>query len=241
MNLNTSHRIPEDPPHMRRRSPHGKKYQAKSSAIQTVRVLRDPSLTRRWPKESELIRRAIAGESAALEVLFAAGSPKFYRIAFSVSGNTEDAEDAVQEGLLSAFRKLRRFEGRSRFSSWVGRIVHNAALMNLRRHKRHRHQTLDEGSFDSSLQRTIQYVDAYPNPEENLLLNERNSLLRRGIARLSPLLQASVRLRHFEFMSCREIARRDGVDVNTIKSRNWRARKELARLLSKSLGCEGGI
>ena len=227
---------------MRLRSPHGKKYQAKSSVIPAVRVLRDPSLTRRWPKESELIRRAIAGEFAALEVLFAAGSPKFHRIAFSVSGNTEDAEDAVQEGLLSAFRNLRRFEGRSHFSSWVGRIVHNAALMNLRRHKRHRHQTLDEGSFDSSLQRTIQYVDAYPDPEESLLLNERNSLLRRGIARLSPRLQASVRLRHFEFMSCREIARRDGVDVNTIKSRNWRARKRAGkRLLSKSLGCEGGI
>jgi RNA polymerase sigma-70 factor (ECF subfamily) len=202
---------------------------------------RDPVPARRWPKECELIRRATAGESAALDVLFATAGPKFHHIAFSVLGNREDAEDAVQEGLLSAFRNLRHFEGRSRFSSWVGRIVHNAALMNLRRHKRHRHQTLDEASLDSSAQRTLGNVDVYPDPEECVLLNERNSQLLRGITRLSPLLRASVRLRHFEFMSCREIARRDGVDVNTIKSRNWRARKELARLLPKSLGCEGGI
>src|SRR5256885_13244971 len=55
-----------------------------------------------------------------------------FQTALRVLGNTEDAEDALQDGLLSAYRNLKRFEGRSQFSTWLTRIVINAALMRRR-------------------------------------------------------------------------------------------------------------
>lgn len=202
--------------------------------MEHLHPLQDSALTHSDCREveSELIRRAIGGEDSALESLFAAGRPRLRQIAMSVLGNPGDAEDAVQEGLLAAFRKLHKFEGRSRFSTWVTRIVLNAALMNRRRRNQHRHETLDEDSLYQSIRWLPHMVKLHPDPEQSLLRNERGALLRNKIRRLSPILRRTIQLRHFESMTCGEIAKLSGTDANTIKSRSWRAHKELARLAS---------
>jgi len=82
--------------------------------------------------EARLLRRAMHGDSAALDTLFAQHNRALYQTALRLLGNPEDAEDALQEGLLAAYRNLPRFEGRSQFSTWLTRIVINAALMRLR-------------------------------------------------------------------------------------------------------------
>src|SRR6266403_3912455 len=89
--------------------------------------------TRRAGEEWEVVQRALRGDPDALTALFAHNSARVYRTAFSLLRNKEDAEDALQDGLLSAYTNLRSFEGRSRFSSWLTRVVINAALMNRRR------------------------------------------------------------------------------------------------------------
>jgi RNA polymerase sigma-70 factor (ECF subfamily) len=63
--------------------------------------------------------------------------PDLYRVALRVLGTHQDAEDAVQNGLLAAWRNLKRFEGRSQFSTWLTRLVINAALQELRRIRAH--------------------------------------------------------------------------------------------------------
>src|SRR6266850_1910803 len=195
---------------IRQRNPRAKKHKAKPNSMEHLHPLQDSALPHSDCREveSELIRRAIGGEDSALESLFAAGRPRLRQIAMSVLGNPGDAEDAVQEGLLAAFRKLHKFEGRSRFSTWVTRIVLNAALMNRRRRNQHRHETLDEDSLYQSIRWLPHMVKLHPDPEQSLLRNERGALLRNKIRRLSPILR------------------------NTIKSRSWRAHKELARLAS---------
>ena len=92
-----------------------------------------------WSEQSEeqLIDRGLKGDARALDALFARNTRALYQTAFRVLGNPEDAEEALQEGLLSAYRNLPRFERRSQFSTWLTRIVINAALMR-RRSKRSR-------------------------------------------------------------------------------------------------------
>jgi len=87
--------------------------------------------------EEQLIDRGLKGDARALDVLFARNTRALYQTALRVLGNPEDAEEALQEGLLSAYRNLPRFERRSQFSTWLTRIVINAALMR-RRSKRSR-------------------------------------------------------------------------------------------------------
>src|SRR5579871_2224317 len=87
--------------------------------------------------EEQLIERGLNGDARALDTLFARNTRTLYQTALRVLGNPEDAEEALQEGLLSAYRNLPRFERRSQFSTWLTRIVINAALMR-RRSKRAR-------------------------------------------------------------------------------------------------------
>ena len=83
-------------------------------------------------EEERLMREGFRGNQGALEKLFGRYTGTLYQSALRLLGNHEDAEDALQEGMLSAYRNLRRFEGRSQFSTWLTRIVINAALMRLR-------------------------------------------------------------------------------------------------------------
>src|SRR6202035_1740255 len=94
-------------------------------------------------EEGELIERALEGDLDALSILFARDRVRLYRAAFSLLHNREDAEDALQDGLLCAYLNLRSFEGRTQFSTWLTRIVLNAALM-----KRRKLRTLPQASLD---------------------------------------------------------------------------------------------
>ena len=92
--------------------------------------------------EDGLIRAGQRGDHEAMETLFRRYQRPLFQTALRVLGNAEDAEDALQDGLLSAFRNLKRFEGRSQFSTWLTRIVINAALMRRRSAKARRRSGL---------------------------------------------------------------------------------------------------
>jgi RNA polymerase sigma factor (sigma-70 family) len=181
--------------------------------------------------EWQTVQRAIAGDSNELSTLFAQYRARLYRAAFSILRNPEDAEDALQDGLLSACLHLRDFEGRSCFSTWLTRIVLNAALM-VRRRLRARPQTsLEQLSTVSGSSAESWVVDAKPNPEQTYALAERRDLLLKGMMRLSPHLRSPLQLHYFHCLSLPDVAKRQGVGINVLKSRNWRARHQLAGIL----------
>jgi len=70
--------------------------------------------------------------------------PSFYRCALRLLGNSADAEDAVQEGLLAAYRHIDQFRGQAQMTTWLTAIVRNSALMQLRKRPRQIHLSLDE-------------------------------------------------------------------------------------------------
>ena len=79
-------------------------------------------------KPNRMLRLAMQGDREAMGSVFKGCMPRLYRAALRVVGTPEDAEDALQDGLLQAARHLPEFEGRTQFSTWLTQIVVNAAL-----------------------------------------------------------------------------------------------------------------
>src|SRR6202521_3292687 len=82
--------------------------------------------------------------SRKLQEVLSLRLPSCYRCAFRLLGNAADAEDAVQEAVLAAYKHINQFKGQSQISTWLTTIVRNCALMQLRRRPRHIHLPLDE-------------------------------------------------------------------------------------------------
>jgi RNA polymerase sigma-70 factor (ECF subfamily) len=182
-------------------------------------------------EEWEQIQRGLAGDCDALSTLFARHRERLYGAAFSLLRNKEDAEDALQDGLLSAYVNLRFFEGRSRFSTWLTRIVFNAAFMKRRRLRAHPQETLDELVVNDGPPGAAVAIDEHPDPEQLLARVETRDVLKKVINQLPPILRSALRLRYVQDLSIREAARIESVRISAIKSRAFRARKQLASLV----------
>jgi len=184
--------------------------------------------------EWHLVQQAIAGNADAQEHLFARHTGRLYRTAFAVLHDKEDAEDALQDGFFSAYTSLRSFQGRSSFSSWLTRIVINAALMIRRRKNAHPEASLDE-ILDSQSERFPHgAVDPRPDPEEVYAAIEINALVEEHICELTPALQAAYRLRTISGLSAAESSQALGIPTNAFKSRIFQARRKLANALQQS-------
>jgi RNA polymerase sigma-70 factor, ECF subfamily len=157
--------------------------------------------------ESTMVLQAIAGNADARELLFAARTNRLIRTAFGILGNREDAEDALQDGLFQAYSKLHSFEGRSSFSSWLTRIVINAALM-IRRRKGARPELSLDKILESQAERYPRgTVDARSDPEKIYAANEIKALIERQVRKLPPELQQEYRLRVINGLSAAESGR----------------------------------
>jgi RNA polymerase sigma-70 factor, ECF subfamily len=185
--------------------------------------------------ELDLIQHAITGDPGSQERLFDAHAARLYWTAFAVLRNKEDAEDAVQDGLCSAYTKLRSFQGRSSFSTWLTRIVINSALMTLRRQRLRKQTSLDEilDSTEGCLPAAI--VDRRPDPEQICSATEITGLVADEINRLPVALRTAFQLRNVEGFSSEESSRAIGIHASALKSRLSRARKKLNRSLRRSL------
>ena len=174
--------------------------------------------------EEKLIRAGQRGDQQAVETLFRRYQRPLFQTALRVLGNTEDAEDALQDGFVSAFRNLRRFEGRSQFSTWLTRIVINAALMRRRSAKAR-----------PAVSATERFADDGPTPEQVFANTEIREMISENLDQLSPLLRTAFVLREMQGFSTGEAAKKLGVTENTLKARLWRARHQLAERLGRRL------
>jgi RNA polymerase sigma-70 factor (ECF subfamily) len=164
--------------------------------------------------------------------------PYLYRTAFRRMGNVADAEDAVQDALLSAYSHIDQFRGQARMSTWLTSILINSARMTLRRRSRQINVPLDERDQDTQCLADI-VSDPRPSPEEECRRAERAELLVQSLARLSPTLRQTFQLRKIDGLTIRETARTLGVPDGTVKARLSRARTKLKELLQRSLGGHG--
>ena len=170
-----------------------------------------------------------------LQEVFLASRPKFVGIAFSILRNKEDAEDAVQDAVLSAYVHLRNFEGRSAFTTWFTRIVLNAALMTLRKRTNSRIDSLPESPSSGEISWTERIPTPQPDPEMVCAEGETFQLIDVLLGRMNPMLRQSFTMIYYDEMSSREACTLLGVSIGTFKSRVFRARRRLMALAQRSL------
>ena len=187
----------------------------------------------------DLLASLRRGEVGALAALVKRYGPTIYRLAFGVTRNQADAEEVLQDVLLTLARKSASFEGRSALGSWIYRIATNAAL-NKRRGKRLELETsLEEllPTFEAdghrAGDRTYILADWSQNPEEELLCDERRRVLERAIDSLPDNYRAVLILRDVEELTNEEAAALLDESVSSVKSRLHRARMVLREELTR--------
>jgi RNA polymerase sigma-70 factor (ECF subfamily) len=182
-----------------------------------------------------------AGDRVEFARLVDAASGPIYRLALKMLGDSQDAEDVLQNTFLKAFQHLGEFEGRSSLSTWLYRIAANEALMLLR--KRHPEVSLADDNMDdgeSLAYPAVQLTDWGNLPEEDLLSSEARSNLDRAIQHLPEILRIVFLLRDVEGLSIQETAEALGLSESAVKTRLLRARLRLREDLSSYYGARLG-
>ena len=153
-----------------------------------------------------------------------------YNIALRMLRNTADAEDAVQEAFISAYRAFPKFKGQSKASTWLYRIVVNACLMKIRK-EQVRSKYLTNTGYDDSLIPNWRDADSPNEPERAALNSELRDVLDEGLDRLSPELRAAVVLRDVQGFTTEEAATTLDLTVAALKARLHRGRVLLRKHL----------
>jgi len=187
-------------------------------------------------RPERLSRPASAGaEWETVQEIFRASRTKFIGLAYSIVRNQEDAEDAVQDAMLSALRHLRKFEGRSAFTTWFTRIVFNAALMIRRKRKSARIESFANSSENDE----APWIESVPapqlDPEKTCAEAETFRSIDQRLRKMRPLLRQAFTMAYYDELSFEEAGAVLGVTSGTFKSRVFRARQHLIRNTQRSL------
>ncbi len=190
-------------------------------------------------EEARLVARLRAGDERAYELLVERHAGRMLAATRRILRSDEDAQDAVQDAFLSAFKALDRFQGDSRLGTWLHRIAINAALMKLRSQKRRNEQDVQgllprfkdgDGHHEIAPRKWAAAADA------PVMVEESRALVRSMIDQLPDNYRVALVLRDMEGLSTEEVAERLGVSPNAAKIRVHRARQALRALLDPHFG-----
>jgi RNA polymerase sigma-70 factor, ECF subfamily len=169
-----------------------------------------------------------------LDGLFASCMPKLARAARHIMRNTQDSEDVLQDGLLSAFQKLHQFQGRSKFSTWLHSIIINTAKMHLRKGGAYQLISIDQESPDHGGTLLENTSDPKPNAEETCAEHERSLILRGMLKELSPAYRSVIQLCDIEGMNGKDAAAVLGISISSLKTSLHRARRQISKKIQQS-------
>jgi RNA polymerase sigma-70 factor (ECF subfamily) len=179
--------------------------------------------------DEELVRRSASGDRAAFAALVERHGDALYRFVRRVAAPGADPEDALQDGLLAAWRGAGTFRGDASVRSWLFQVVLHASRRRARRRAGEpaRHDALEDAA-------EVAAVD--PRADERLAARETGAALERALASLSPPAAEVLVLRDVEGLSGEETAAVLGVTVAAMKTRLHRARLELKARVEALLG-----
>lgn len=180
--------------------------------------------------EQQLIEAAKTGDKKALAELVKKYEKTIYNFAYKICRNPEKAENTMQDTFLSMVKSLHQFDGKSKLSTWLYRIVANHCLMELRK-KRNLFSSIDdeEELFENKLS-----ADWKEIPSSTVENDELRRILDEAIAKLSPEYRLVFLLRDVEGFSTEETGQMTDLSVPAVKSRLHRARAFLRNELNEA-------
>jgi RNA polymerase sigma-70 factor (ECF subfamily) len=183
--------------------------------------------------EPTLLARMQAGDDDAFEACVRAYSGQLLAVARRILGHEEDARDAVQDAFLSAFKGIGRFEGLSRFGTWLHRIVVNAALGRLRTRQRRPEVSIEDllPHFGEGEHQIDPPAPWKANSVAILQRQEMREVVQKCIDRLPETYRIVLFLRDIEGLSTEEAAQMLDTTIGVVKTRLHRARQALRSLL----------
>jgi RNA polymerase sigma-70 factor, ECF subfamily len=174
--------------------------------------------------DAALIRSIAADDKHAMQILFARHNVRVFRFVLRFVGEKSTAEDLVSDVFLDVWRQAGRFQARSQVSTWLLAIARNKALSALRRRST---EELDEDVAGA-------IEDPQDDPEVTLQTRQKTGILLNCLTRLSPAHREVIDLVYYHEKSTDEVAEIIGVPQNTVKTRMFYARKQIAELIGRS-------
>ncbi len=195
-------------------------------------------------QEQTLLRKARSGDADAFEEIVRENEKTVYSLALRHLGNPQDAEDAAQEVFLKAYSGLKRFRGDAKLSVWLYRITCNVCTDMLRRRK----ETVSLSAEKEDGMPALELSDERFDPAAIAERSELREKVGEALTQLPEEARRILLLREIAGQSYEEIARTLELDMGTVKSRIFRARKRLCALLqgnisdeAASKNAEGGV
>ncbi|MCX7757400.1 MAG: sigma-70 family RNA polymerase sigma factor [candidate division WOR-3 bacterium] len=186
--------------------------------------------------DSELVKRAQAGDNLAFTELVKRYEHKVYNIAYRMLGSEEEAKDAMQDVFIRVYRFLKKFRSESSFYTWIYRITTNVCLTRLKqRQKEDKTYSLDEPTKTSEDELTREIPDYRQSPEEIYQRERMRKVLQLAINELPADYRTVVVLRDLQGLSNKEISKTLKISVAAVKSRLHRGRVFLREKLEKYL------
>lgn len=177
-----------------------------------------------------LLEQARAGDGAALNALLKTLQPQIYRFGMKMCRHPQDAEDVLQDTMLTLARSFRDFRGASSVSTWLYTVARSFCIKKRRKGKfaPRAHESLD--GLDASTSGALKSPD--PDPHESAESRELREQVQGAIASLDPTYREVLVLRDVEGLTANEVAEVVGISVAAVKSRLHRARTDLRELLA---------
>ncbi len=188
--------------------------------------------------DATLLDRLRRGDDAAYELMIRTYGGRLLAVARGLVRNEEDARDVVQSAYVSAFKGLPTFKGGAQLSTWLHRIVVNAALMKLRTRRRKPEESIEEllPSFLEDGHHVESFSEWAAQADSLLESKQTRQMVREAIAALPETHRTVLLLRDIEEMSTEDVALELAITANAVKIRLHRARQALATLLRREVG-----
>ena len=178
--------------------------------------------------DSELIKNAISGREDGFEELVRRYQKPITGYVFRIVGDYDSALDVTQEVFIKVYNSLHRYSSDYKFSTWLYRIAHNAAIDHLRRNSVNT-QSLETENADGTYQ--LQIESPAPSPEKHREISEWRTEIGQVIRRLPDAYKQLILLRHASDLSYDEIAEVTGLPLGTVKNRLFRAREMMRQIM----------
>ncbi len=185
--------------------------------------------------DAELVEKAREGDTCAFDELVNRHSRRIYGLIYNMTSNHEDTNDLMQDVFTRAFRSLKRFQGRSKFSTWLYSVAVNLTLNFLK--KRRRRETMSLDDVDNGIVNNEVFIDLSnrANPVQQAGIHEIQKRLNKALQTLSEDHRVVVTMFDIQQLPHAEISRILGVSEGTVRSRLFYAHRHLQSLLGDLL------